>query len=109
MSRLILEDNCLKCSPIKNPLCELINNAKKRMTSKGNKDEKAIVIDDVFYKKIQGETYKQVSYWRDNCRYSTIVDKDADIPEVGKTMSYSELQNLMIPSEKFAKKEIYAR
>jgi len=72
----------------------------KNIYKSTNVDEK-ITIDAVLPRKINGDFYKQVSYWKNEGRYSTIVDKNADIPKVGETILYSDFKKMIIPLEKF--------
>ena len=58
---------------------------------KKQKEVAVVTIDDVIIVKRDGKSYRQVSYWEGDGRYSTIVDADVELPEKGYTIEKSKL------------------
>ena len=69
---------------------------KSRSRAKLSKVEDEIVIDAVVPKRVKGVLCKQVSFWRGNVRYSTLVSHDVNI-QVGTHMLYSQLPESLVP------------
>lgn len=58
---------------------------------KKEKKDTIVTIDDIMIVRRDSKSYRQVSYWEDNGRYSTIVDADVELPEKGCTIEKSKL------------------
>ncbi len=61
-----------------------------------NSANSAVTIDDCIYFKRNGTTYRQLSFWENGARYSTLIANDVHVPEVGTVVPRSTLDSWKI-------------
>lgn len=60
------------------------------------KKDNIIIVDDCIYIHRNGRKYRQLSFWDNGTRYSTIIKDNVTVPDKGTSITRSELGSLKI-------------
>lgn len=78
-------------------ICEEMK--KKSIINLFKRREELVIIDDILPIFTNGCKFKQISFWKNKCRYSTLVFNYSELPQIGEVIPYSQLEKFKVPLE----------